>query len=444
MLTVHNFTYGLLTPALAYVMSCMGAFIGLRCTTRAYAYQGRSRVSWLLLAAISLGTTGIWVMHFIAMLGYTIPGMIIHYNIPVTIGSMLIAVAVVFVGLLIVGFGRPSWRNLLLAGVITGVGVASMHYLGIAAMEMPAKMSYKPTLFGLSIVIAIVAATAALWAALRLRGFWHTAGAAMIMGVAVSGMHYTGMAAMEMRRANGTVATAAPTAEGFLLPLIIGIGVVSLVFAGVLAFSPTNEEIREDAELMARISAATAQLEGTAPAVPASPATVTARWPGNAGRAGTPAQNPAAPPNGTPAGYPGAHPNGMPASYPGAGPNGAPHPNAPHPNAPHPNAAHPNAAHPNGAAGPGHRRLPRRAAGQPPADNGPRSLGGSASPVPPARMGPCATAKSIPVPRLPRAGCCSSTECRPSRPGCGRPCGAGSRAWAPSISRTRPRRCLPA
>ena len=87
--------------------------------------------------------------------------------------------------------------------MITGIGVASMHYIGMAAMEMPATMSYKPALFALSIVIAIVAATAALWAALRLRGFWHTFGAAMIMGVAVSGMHYTGMAAMQMRRADG-------------------------------------------------------------------------------------------------------------------------------------------------------------------------------------------------------------------------------------------------
>src|SRR5580698_1866747 len=177
-------------------MSCLGAFIGLRCTTRAYAYEGRARANWLAAAAIALGTTGIWVMHFIAMLGYTIPGMTIRYNVPITIASMLIAVVVVFIGLLIVGFGRPTWRNLVLAGLITGIGVASMHYIGMAAMEMRATMSYKPTLFALSIVIAIVAATAALWAALRLRGFWHTAGAAMIMGVAVSGMHYTGMAAM--------------------------------------------------------------------------------------------------------------------------------------------------------------------------------------------------------------------------------------------------------
>jgi NO-binding membrane sensor protein with MHYT domain len=367
MLTVHNFTYGLITPVVSYVMSCMGAFIGLRCTTRAYAYQGRARVRWLAAAAIAIGTTGIWVMHFIAMLGYTIPGMTIHYNVPITIVSMLIAVVVVFAGLLIVGFGRPGWRNLLLAGLITGIGVASMHYVGMAAMEMKASESYKPSLFALSIVIAVVAATAALWAALRLRGYWHTVIAALIMGVAVSGMHYTGMAALLVHSADGrTVSVAAPTAAGFLLPLIIGIGVVALVFAGVLAFSPTNEEIREDAALMARINAATARLEGTAP-VPAAPATVTARWPGNAGRGGAHGQNP--PRNGTPAGYGGQAQNG--GGQNGGGQyNGAASPNG----AAYPSGAG-NASHPNGAgnpAGSGHRRLPRRAA--PPADNGPRSL----------------------------------------------------------------------
>ena len=324
MLTVHNFNYGLITPGLAYVMSFLGAFIGLRCTTRAYAYEGRARVRWLAGAAIALGTTGIWVMHFIAMLGYTIPGMTIHYNVPITIASMLIAVVVVFIGLLIIGFGQPTWRNLLLAGVITGIGVASMHYLGMMAMEMPASMTYKPVLFALSIVIAIVAATAALWAALRLRGYWHTFGAAMIMGVAVSGMHYTGMAAMQMRSETNGMSGSGPTAEGFLLPLIIGIGVVSLVFAGILAFSPTNEEIREDAELMARINAATSRLEGTAPApvVPAAPARVTARWAGNAGRAtagpsAPQGQYPAVPQNGSPAGYRGAGQGGA-APYNGA------------------------------------------------------------------------------------------------------------------------------
>lgn len=72
MLSVHNFSYGLLTPALGYVMSCQGAFVGLRCTTRARAYQGAARVKWLLLGGTSIGCTGIWVMHFIAIPG---PGM---------------------------------------------------------------------------------------------------------------------------------------------------------------------------------------------------------------------------------------------------------------------------------------------------------------------------------------------------------------------------------
>lgn len=281
MLSVHNFSYGLLTPVLGYVMSCLGAFIALRCTTRAYAYLGAARARWLILAAISLGTTGIWVMHFIAMLGYTIPGQTIHYNVPVTIGSMLIAVVVVAVGLFIIGFGKPTWLNLLLAGLVTGVGVASMHYSGMAGMEMQATITYKPVLFGLSVVIAVVAATAALWAALRLRGIWSTLGAAMIMGVAVSGMHYTGMAAMELHPlASGVVMSMnGPTAESFLLPLIIGIGVVAIIMTGVLVFSPTEDEIREDTELMARINAATARLSSVQE-VALPPAPRTARWPG--------------------------------------------------------------------------------------------------------------------------------------------------------------------
>jgi NO-binding membrane sensor protein with MHYT domain len=262
MLSVHNFSYGILTPALAYAMSCLGAFLGLRCTTRAMASAGRSRLSWLLLAALSIGTTGIWVMHFIAMLGYTIPGQTIHYNVLITIGSMLIAVIVVGAGLLIVGFARQTWRNLLLAGTFTGVGVASMHYSGMAAMRMPSRMSYNPQLFGLSIIIAIVAATAALWAALRLKGTAATLGAALIMGVAVSGMHYTGMAAMRVFPASsgdGMLMTGGgATAENFLLPLVIGISVLAFILTATLALSPTDQEMRAEAELLQRIEQASA------------------------------------------------------------------------------------------------------------------------------------------------------------------------------------------
>ncbi len=262
MLTVHNFSYGVVTPVLGYLMSCLGAFLGLRCTARAMASMGRDRLGWLLLGALSIGTTGIWVMHFIAMLGYTIPGEVIHYNVLITIGSMLIAVAVVGIGLLIVGFGARNWRNLLFAGTFTGAGVAAMHYSGMAAMRMPARMTYSPELFGLSVVIAVVAATAALWAALNLSGARATLGAALIMGVAVSGMHYTGMAALHVFRP-GTgrgmeMAGGGATAENFLLPLLIGISILAFIMTATLALSPTDEELRADAELMQRIEASRA------------------------------------------------------------------------------------------------------------------------------------------------------------------------------------------
>ena len=101
--TVHNFSYGLLNPLLGYVMSCLGAFLGLRCVTRARAYTGAARARWLILAAVALGAAGIWAMHFIAMLGFTIPGQTILYNVPLTIVSMLIAIVVVGIGLFKIG-----------------------------------------------------------------------------------------------------------------------------------------------------------------------------------------------------------------------------------------------------------------------------------------------------------------------------------------------------
>jgi NO-binding membrane sensor protein with MHYT domain len=281
LLAANNFSFGLLTPVLGYIMSCLGAFIGLRCTTRAFAYEGAARARWLVLAAISIGATACWVMHFIAMLGYTIPGMTIRYNIPVTIGSMLIAVAVVGIGLFIVGFRTPTWQNLAIAGVFTGIGVSSMHYTGMLAMEMPASMTYEPALVAVSVLIGIVAATAALWAALRLRTLASTLVASAIFGAGVSGLHYTGMEAMQMHAMSGPVSTSGATAEGFLLPLIIGIGIVSIIMTALLVFSPNEAEIREDRELKMRIDAATARLTGTAPIPQTAPppqAGPAARW----------------------------------------------------------------------------------------------------------------------------------------------------------------------
>jgi NO-binding membrane sensor protein with MHYT domain len=251
-MVVHNFSYGLLNPALGYAMSCLGAFLGLRCVTRARAYKGFARARWLVLASVALGATGIWTMHFIAMLGYTIPGQQITYNVPLTIASMLIAIAVVGVGLFIVGFGNGGPLPLVTGGVIVGIGVATMHYLGMAAMSMPDSVHYDATLFVLSVVIAIVAGTAALWAGTRVRGVGATIVASLIMGVAVSGMHYTGMAAMHVS-AGPMPAMSGSTASSFLVPLLLGVSLVTFVLTLTISLSPTEAEINEDTVLQTRI-----------------------------------------------------------------------------------------------------------------------------------------------------------------------------------------------
>jgi NO-binding membrane sensor protein with MHYT domain len=254
-LHVHNFADGALNPVLAYVMSCVGCFLGLRCATRSNASRGAAKARWLILATVAIATTGIWVMHFIAMLGFAIPGQSIRYSVPVTLLSMLIAVVVVGAGLFITGFSRAGAGPLLAGGLVVGLGVASMHYLGMAAIRVPDTLSYNPVLVAASVVIAVIAGTAALWAALRLDSAWSAFGASLIMGVAVSGMHYTGMAALQVYADPSLAGTAqgGVSAEAFLLPLLMGISSVAFILAIVLSLAPTAAEMVEEAGLMTRI-----------------------------------------------------------------------------------------------------------------------------------------------------------------------------------------------
>jgi NO-binding membrane sensor protein with MHYT domain len=254
MLTVHNFQYGAVTPVAADLLSCLGVFLGLRCTARARVLDGAARARWLVLAAVGIGALGIWVMHFIAMLGFAIPGETIRYSVPNTLISVVIAVSVVGIGLFIVGFGQPAWRNLILAGVITGVGVASVHYAAMGAMRMPALMSYNVPIFAVSVLVAIAVATTAFWAAIRLTRIWPTIGAAAIIGSSVTVMHYTGMAAMRISRPpmGMIMNTSGATIGGFLIPLICCITLTTFLLISIIGISPSAPEIIDEAELLER------------------------------------------------------------------------------------------------------------------------------------------------------------------------------------------------
>ena len=272
MAEVHHFSYGLLTPVAAYIMSFIGSLLGLMCTARARASSGRSRASWLGLAALAIGGTGIWVMHFIAMLGFSVPHAEIRYDVPLTLLSCLVAIVVVAIGLFIVGFTGPGTASIILGGVLTGAGVASMHYMGMAAMNMSADLGYQPALVALSVVIALVAATAALWFALTVRGMWATAGAALIMGVAVTGMHYTGMSAMRVHLHAHETTPEGVKAVDFILPLVGGVGAVATILLIIIAMAPSEDEMRIEARLQERLEEARTRRSGPRPPAPITPA----------------------------------------------------------------------------------------------------------------------------------------------------------------------------
>ncbi|MFB4274848.1 MULTISPECIES: MHYT domain-containing protein [unclassified Nonomuraea] len=250
---VNHFTYGLLTPLLAYVMSCIGSMLGLRLTAQAHASRGGARVRWLLGAAISIGGTGIWVMHFIAMMGFEVEGTQIKYDVWLTVASAVVAIVVVGTGLFLVSYGGGRALSLLGGGLLTGLGVASMHYLGMYAMNMSAHVSYDRVTVALSVGIAVVAATVALWFTLRVkRPIWIT-GAALVMGVAVAGMHYTGMYAMHVTVDAESGVVAGADALDFLVPLMTVISLITLTMLLMVILSPSEEELHEDAELVAKL-----------------------------------------------------------------------------------------------------------------------------------------------------------------------------------------------
>ncbi|WP_036495094.1 MHYT domain-containing protein [Nocardia sp. BMG111209] len=230
MLHTHHFAYGWVTIVIAYAMSFIGSLLGLQCARRARSSDRAG--GWLIAAAIAIGGTGIWVMHFVAMLGFSIDGASIRYNVPLTLASAAIAVVVVWIGLSIVFRGRRAGRGvwtLLTGGVVTGLGVAAMHYSGMFALRTDATITYSPGVVALSVVIAIVASTAALWFTLHVRGTLVSVGAAIIMGIAVTGMHYTGMVAMHAHRIDLAPAPSGADGVQLLLPLMIGVSVVTMM-----------------------------------------------------------------------------------------------------------------------------------------------------------------------------------------------------------------------
>jgi PAS domain S-box-containing protein len=185
-------TYDLSLVALSIVVAALASFTALDLAGRIRTASNWIRYAWLAAAALAMGG-GIWSMHFIGMLAFSMPGMMVSYDFGLTLLSLGIPIAVTAFGFVVAIQPDTRWVGLLLSGIVMGFGIAAMHYTGMAAMRMNAALSYEWWWVGISVAIAIGAATVALWLSLQHTNPLQRVWAATVMGLAVSGMHYTAM-----------------------------------------------------------------------------------------------------------------------------------------------------------------------------------------------------------------------------------------------------------
>ncbi|KVV41451.1 histidine kinase [Burkholderia territorii] len=193
-------TYNLLLVLLSLVIATLASYTALDLAAFISLLENPAlKRAWLAGGAAAMGT-GIWSMHFVGMLALSLP-IPLGYALPDTGASLAIAVLVSYFALNVVTRARLNRRRLLAGGVLMGAGIVGMHYTGMAAMRMAPGIRYDPALFAASIGVAVIASTVALWMAqtLRAQQARHATaqriGAALIMGIAITGMHYTAMAA---------------------------------------------------------------------------------------------------------------------------------------------------------------------------------------------------------------------------------------------------------
>ena len=179
-------------------VAILASYTALDLAGRIATAKGRAVYLWMGGGALAMGI-GIWSMHFIGMLAFELP-IELGYDLGLTALSLLIAVLSAGFALWLVSQPRLSCPQVGLGALFMGTGIACMHYTGMAALQMLPGIDYDPTLFGASLAIAVGASAAALWIAFRLRRQTPyvrqiRGAAAVLMGVAIVGMHYTGMAA---------------------------------------------------------------------------------------------------------------------------------------------------------------------------------------------------------------------------------------------------------
>jgi NO-binding membrane sensor protein with MHYT domain len=232
--------------ALSILVACFASYTALDLSGNVGTARGFARRGWLVAAAITMGG-GIWAMHFVAMLAFMMP-IPMSYDIGLTTLSLVVAMFVTGVGFYVISRQRGSPLRLVLSGIFMGLGIAAMHYTGMAAMERHVELGYDPLFVALSLVVAIGASTVALWLAFRTTDLGQKLAAAVVMGLAISGMHYTAMRAA-IFTAHAPVHQAQLNTSLDQTSLALAVAGITLVILAVASIASLFERKRADEAL---------------------------------------------------------------------------------------------------------------------------------------------------------------------------------------------------
>ncbi|HWF99949.1 MAG TPA: MHYT domain-containing protein [Steroidobacteraceae bacterium] len=246
---------------LSVIVAILVSYTALRLTERVAGAERRAGRLWLLGGAASMGI-GIWSMHFIGMLAFSV-AIPLRYNFLINVASLFIGMLTSLFALSISSRRDLSLRRLAVSSVLMGAGICGMHYTGMAAVQIVPAITYDPLLVDASIVIAITASFVALWLFFRLRSgasrllTLARAGAAVVMGLAIAGMHYTAMAASMLAPDSYCYGGGAALDNNWLAVMIgmIALGVVGLTLITTLYDAHLESRTRRDAMRLAELNA---------------------------------------------------------------------------------------------------------------------------------------------------------------------------------------------
>jgi PAS domain S-box-containing protein len=197
--TLHG-TYGTTLVVASVVVASLASYAALVLASRVIAATGRLRLAWLVAGALAMGI-GIWAMHFVGMLAFRLDGLPISYDVPRLVLSVIVAIAASGFALYEVSRGSMTWWSLTAGAVAMGAAIAGMHYIGMAGLHTAASLTWRTPLVLASIAIAVLASGTALGLAAWFKSDesavtqFRRGIAAVVMGGAIAGMHYTAMAA---------------------------------------------------------------------------------------------------------------------------------------------------------------------------------------------------------------------------------------------------------